>query len=394
MVPVQRRTVQMWYREAAFGTIDLPKYTSEKLGDDFDFEKELYALLSIGINPNGTINFDALNDNLPKSKLSEYISHFRLSNNPEALASYNRRTKETKLSNLKPSQTIDDLAQNLRHELRHAVDKGYEYRPKWISNFEISLVTKFFYKFKNILIDSVTGELKYDQNKLIFLMVYDFLRSAKPGFDNLPEIVQNHLISTTTNDNIKRPDQILEVVKRLAEGESHKDLASEYYINNPQEYTTLLSDLDDLFSPQAFTRYVSQFDFMEKQKLVDTLRYALSKMSTSSVYAVLNDINAEAANLLVHILRFTKNENMRRNVYRIINENFQEFLSEYLNEESTQPDQFKEAKKGYNAPRTGKMKKRWSVKHKRGIDCSSPKGFSAKQYCKRKRRDGKYKTEG
>jgi hypothetical protein len=117
-------------------------------------------------------------------------------------------------------------------------------------------------------------------------------------------------------------------------------------------------------------------------------------MSTSSVYAVLNDINAEAANLLVHILRFTKNENMRRNVYRIINENFQEFLSEYLNEESTQPDQFKEAKKGYNAPRTGKMKKRWSVKHKRGIDCSSPKGFSAKQYCKRKRRDGKYKTEG
>ena len=29
----------MWYREAAFGTIDLPKYTSEKLGDDFEFEK-------------------------------------------------------------------------------------------------------------------------------------------------------------------------------------------------------------------------------------------------------------------------------------------------------------------------------------------------------------------
>jgi hypothetical protein len=117
-------------------------------------------------------------------------------------------------------------------------------------------------------------------------------------------------------------------------------------------------------------------------------------MSTSSVYAVLNDINAEAANLLVHILRFTKNENMRRNVYRVINENFQEFLLEYLKEESTQPDQFKEAKKGYNAPRTGKMKKRWSVKHKKSIDCNNPKGFSQKNYCKRKRRGGKYKTEG
>ena len=62
--------------------------------------------------------------------------------------------------------------------------------------------------------------------------------------------------------------------------------------------------------------------------------------------------------------------------------------------EQEESEEIKEAKKGYNAPRTGKMKKRWSVKHKRGIDCSSPKGFSAKQYCKRKRRDGKYKTEG
>jgi hypothetical protein len=85
---------------------------------------------------------------------------------------------------------------------------------------------------------------------------------------------------------------------------------------------------------------------------------------------------------------------MQRNVYRIVNENFQEFLSEYFKEESPVPDQFKEAKKGYNAPRTGKMKKRWSVKHKKSIDCSNVKGFSAKQYCKRKRRGGKYKTEG
>ena len=383
----------MWYRVAAFGTIDLQKYTSEKLGDDFDFEKELYALLSVGLNSDGTINFDALNDNLPKSKLKEYISYFSLSNNPKALASYNRRTKETKLSNLGPGQTIDDLAQNLRHELRHGVDKGHDYRPKWISNFEVDLVTQFFYKYKNIIFDSETGELKYDIDRLIRIMVFDLMRTKIPNFENLPGFAQDHMVSKTINENVKRRDQILEVLNRLAAGESHKDLATEYYINNPQEYTTLLSDLDDLFSPQAFMRYVSQFDFMEKQKLVDALRYALSKMSTSQVYAVLNDINAEAANLLVHILRFTKNENMRRNVYKVINENFQEFLSEYL-QESNKPDQFKEAKKGYNAPRTGKMKKRWSTKYKGSINCSNPKGFSQKQYCKRKRSGGKYKTEG
>ena len=44
---------------------------------------------------------------------------------------------------------------------------------------------------------------------------------------------------------------------------------------------------------------------------------------------------------------------------------------------------------GYNSPRVGK--KRWSMKQKRGINCSNPRGFSQKQYCKRKSRGGGYK---
>jgi len=61
---------------------------------------------------------------------------------------------------------------------------------------------------------------------------------------------------------------------------------------------------------------------MEKEKLVDALRYALSKMSDPSVYAVLRDISSEGANLLVHILMFAKNEQMQKNVYRIVNDKF------------------------------------------------------------------------
>ena len=38
-------------------------------------------------------------------------------------------------------------------------------------------------------------------------------------------------------------------------------------------------------------------------------------------------------------------------------------------------------------------KKRWSVKYKKSINCSNPKGFSQKQYCKRKRKGGDYKNE-
>jgi len=384
----------MWYRYAAFGTIDLQKYTSENEDEDYDFEKELMSLLQSGITDDGFVIYDVLNENLPKSKLRKYISLFSRSRDPEALASYNRRTKEVRLSHLKPGQTINDLAQTLKHELRHAVDKGHDFRPKWISNFEVSLTTKFFYKFKNIIVNSETNEIKYDQDKLIFMMVYDLLRTTTANFDSLSEDVQNYMIQDAISKNIKRPDQILEVIQKLANGESKKDISAHYYINNPQEYTTLLSDIDELFSPQAFMSYVNQFGFMGKEKLVDALRFALSKMSDPSVYAVLRDISSEGANLLVHILMFAKNEQMQRNVYRIVNENFQEFLSEYLKEESPVPDQFKEAKKGYNAPRTGKKKKRWSVKYKKSIDCSNPKGFSQINYCKRKRRGGNYKTEG
>lgn len=42
----------------------------------------------------------------------------------------------------------------------------------------------------------------------------------------------------------------------------------------------------------------------------------------------------------------------------------------------------------YNAPRAGKKKKRWSIKYKKSINCNNPKGFSQKQYCKRKRSGG------
>ena len=47
---------------------------------------------------------------------------------------------------------------------------------------------------------------------------------------------------------------------------------------------------------------------------------------------------------------------------------------------------------GYNKPRAG-GKNRWSVKYKKKINCSNPKVFSQKQYCKRKRKGGKYKNE-
>jgi len=42
-----------------------------------------------------------------------------------------------------------------------------------------------------------------------------------------------------------------------------------------------------------------------------------------------------------------------------------------------------------NRPRKG-MKSRWSLKYKRSIDCSHPRGFSQTNYCKRRARGGHY----
>ena len=53
---------------------------------------------------------------------------------------------------------------------------------------------------------------------------------------------------------------------------------------------------------------------------------------------------------------------------------------------------FDEINETYNKPRAG-GKKRWSVKYKKSINCSNPKGFSQKQFCKRKRKGGSYKNE-
>ena len=51
----------------------------------------------------------------------------------------------------------------------------------------------------------------------------------------------------------------------------------------------------------------------------------------------------------------------------------------------------KKKSNGYNEPRKNNSK-RWSVKYKKSIDCDNPKGFSQKQYCKRKKRGGKYSS--
>ena len=52
----------MWYRYAAFGKIDLDKYISEDLSEDFNIEEELKELLKSGVSPNfGIIYFHILN---------------------------------------------------------------------------------------------------------------------------------------------------------------------------------------------------------------------------------------------------------------------------------------------------------------------------------------------
>jgi len=66
-------------------------------------------------------------------------------------------------------------------------------------------------------------------------------------------------------------------------------------------------------------------------------------------------------------------------------------LYKFASENMTVDELINDAK-DYNKPRKG-QKKRWSTKYKKNINCNNPKGFSQKQYCKRKKSGGKYKNK-
>jgi len=395
---VHWRQIQMWYKFAAYGTIDLQKYIGENEGEDFNFEAELQTLLKSGVSPNfGIIYFHKLNENLEKTKLKNYISQFVPIGNAKALATFDPITHEVGLRDLQRGDTVDDMAQSIKHELRHSVDKGRGHRKPYISNLILDMATDFFEKYKDVLVDPQTKKLNYDRDKLIFIMMNDYLSTKMADlFKQLPPDRKAQQIAKFIDKLIKTPDQVYEVFERLASGEDEKSVISYYNVNHPQEYSTLLSDINDFFSPAVFSKFAEKYSFLDKQSIIKALRFVIQDPMSLNAANVLKDISWQGEYLLSQTFQHTENEQMRRNVYKILYDNFQKFLDEFTKEpaETKEPDQFKEAKKGYNAPRTGKMKKRWSVKHKRGIDCSNVKGFSAKQYCKRKRRGGKYKTEG
>jgi len=384
----------MWYKFAAYGTIDLQKYIGENEGEDFNFEAELQALLKSGVSPNfGIIYFHKLNENLEKSKLKNYISSFAPIKTNKALATFDPVTLEVGLRDLQPGDKVDDMAQSIKHELRHSVDKGRPHRKPYISNLLLDIVTDFYNKYSDVLVDPDTKKLKYDRDKLIFIMMNDFLSTKHTKtFGPLSEQDKGTQILKYIDALVKTPDQVMEVFERLINGEDSASVVNYYNVNHPQEYSTLLSDINDFFSPAVLGKFAEKYSFLDKQSVVKALKFVFQDPLSLNASNVLKDISWQGQYLLSQTLQHTENEQMRRNVYKILYDNFQKFLEEFMKEPVETSDQFKEAKKEYNAPRTGKMKKRWSVKHKKSIDCSNVKGFSAKQYCKRKRRGGKYKT--
>jgi hypothetical protein len=348
----------MWYKFAAFGTIDLQKYISENEGEDYNFEAELEALLQSGVSPNfGVIYFNKLNENLAKSKLQNYISSFVRIRTDKALATFDPVTKEVGLRDLQRGDTIDDMAQSIKHELRHSVDKGRTYRKPYISNLALDMAVDYFSKYKDQLVDPATKQLKDDQDKLMLMMIYDYLSTKMTDlFMKLPSDRKAQQVAKFVDKLIKRPDQVYEVFQRLASGEDEKSVISYFNVNHPQEYTTLLSDIDDFFSPAVFNKFAEKYSFLDKQSILKALKFVIQDPMSLNASNVLKDISWQGEYLISQILQHTENEQMRRNVYKILNDNFQKFVEEFMKEpiepvETKEPDQFKEAKKGYKITR-------------------------------------------
>ncbi len=373
----------MWYRFAAYGTINLQKYISEKLNEDFDVDAEISNLLISSLDGK-KLDFDLLNENLSKSPLKNFINEFLPSYSIGRKAQINFNTKTILLSVRSP---IQELIQSLKHELRHAVDKGRLFRPNWINRNRIDQATNYFSKFKNKLLDQ-DGNIVYDIDRMIFEMIYLDMINNDENFKKSSEEEQIEKVAKDAS-KIKRKDLLIDVFKSLAAGEKYNNIQDKYYINDPLEYVTHLSDIDNLFSPQALSDFAHNNN-IDDEIFINMMKDIISKLNANSDFSILKYISSDGADLIEGILQHSENPQMIRNVYKILSENLQKYISQY----AYSTDQLKEAKKGYNAPRTGKKKKRWSVKYKKSIDCSNPKGFSQINYCKRKRRGGNYKTEG
>jgi hypothetical protein len=374
----------MWYRFAAYGTIDLQKYIPEKLGEDFDVDAEISNLLTSSLNDK-KLDFDLLNENLSKSPLASLISVFRPTNHITDLASMNRDSKIVKLSTRFP---LDVLIQALRHELRHFVDKINDYHKGWINKVVIEMAENYFKKYKNKLLDQ-NKNFVYDIDRMIYEMIFIDKLTKDKEFANLSDEEQIDKVADTAKKiNSKEKDQLFDVFKRLVQEEDLDEIGNDYYYNDPREYSTTLSDINENFSPEALNNFV-QRNSIDSEYFIDMMKNILSKLNKDSDFTELRYINKYAANDIQSIFKYSKNPQMIRNVYKILSDNFQKYVSQY----AYSTDLTKEAKKGYNTPRTGKKKKRWSVKYKKSINCNNPKGFSQKNYCKRKRSGGAYKTE-
>jgi len=374
----------MWYRFAAYGTIDLQKYIPEKLGEDFDVDNEVSNLLSSSM-VNNKLDFNLLNEKLSTSPLAALISVFRPTNHITDLASMNRDSKIVKLSTRFP---LDVLIQALRHELRHFVDKINDYHKGWINKVVIEMAENYFKKYKNKLLDQ-NKNFVYDIDRMIYEMIFIDKLTKDKEFANLSDEEQIDKVADTAKKiNSKEKDQLFDVFKRLAQEEDLDEIGNDYYYNDPREYSTTLSDINENFSPEALNNFV-QRNSIDSEYFIDMMKNILSKLNKDSDFTELRYINKYAANDIQSIFKYSKNPQMIRNVYKILSDNFQKYVSQY----AYSTDLTKEAKKGYNTPRTGKKKKRWSVKYKKSINCNNPKGFSQKNYCKRKRSGGAYKTE-
>ena len=129
----------------------------------------------------------------------------------------------------------------------------------------------------------------------------------------------------------------------------------------------------------------------ERIKLIEKFYNELDNKITLSIESV-DDVNKkkkqrfDAIKIILECPE-SLSENTITNLEAI---KMRDMLDEFIDSNNISKSIVKDASK--NKPRKG-MKSRWSVKRKRNIDCNNPKGFSQKQYCKRKKRGGKYKDK-
>jgi hypothetical protein len=355
----------MWYKTAKYGYIDVQKYFEEQLGYELNFKIEDYLEYIIKksskiVHGMMRIDFDKLNNELQNSPLNFLIKRFGsmeelTEGNREGIGAWIPSMKYLLLIPQFPAQVLFKIVDVAMHELAHALDKRAGKYPDdkyFLTHFKAlaPIITQYMTQFYNDKKQLLSREQVWD----IFLNL--IVKDMNIPDDNKPlrEFQRTFTESLWSQKKDEILDHIFAIVSNnLTDDDSMEEFLLKEYYNLPVEAPAQLNSLYRESLPQrllesAIHAYISH---IYSPSLIQKLNLDPDERNPEVIFKKLQEmipgfVNAEMkedfinyirieifddvdnSNILIdgkNFLKSIRKKHVKRQAYKILNENFAEF---------------------------------------------------------------------